>query len=156
MTKLPPPSTLTNLIGDLIGQRVTSKASPASRPDPRKHVAATYRNEAGDLVAVAVCDLPIAASFAAALTMVPAVRVDECVKDGRLDDILRENLHEVFNVLSAAFPMSGAPRVVLHDMRCHEDAPADLGAVLTSPSSRVDLEISVGGYRSGKFVLLAA
>ena len=154
--KLPPPLMLTNLVGDLIDQRVTSKAATASRPDTKKQVAATYRNEAGDIVAVALCDLPVGASFAAALTLVPAGRVDECVKDGRLDDILRENLHEVFNVLSAAFPMSGSPRVVLHAMRCHEDASADVGAVLAAPSSRLDLEITVSGYRSGKFSLLAA
>lgn len=154
--KLPPPLTLTNLVGDLIDQRVTSKATPATRADPKKQLAATYRNEAGDVVAVALCDLPVGASFAAALTMVPAGRVDECVKDGRLDDVLRENLHEVFNVLSAAFPMSGAPRVILHEMRCQQDASPETVAVVAAPSSRLDLDVTVGGYRSGKFSLLAA
>lgn len=154
--KLPPALTLTNLITDLVGQRVTSKASAAARPDPKKQFAATYRNEGGDLVAVAVCDVPVGASLAAALTMVPANRVDDCVKDGRVDTVLRENLHEVFNVLSAAFPMCGAPRVVLRELRCQEDAPAEIGAVLAKPSSRLDLELSVSGYRSGKFALLAA
>ena len=153
--RLPAPLTLTKLVGDLIDRRVTSKVSPAVRPEPKKQVAATYRNEAGELVAVAVCDVAVGASFAAALTMMPVGRVDECLEDG-FDDVLRGNLHEVFNVLSAAFPMSGAPRVVLHEMRCQEDPPAEVDAVLATPSGRVDLEIAVDGYRSGRFALLAA
>lgn len=154
--KLPLPLTLTNLIGDLIDQRVTSKAATAIPPDPRKQIAATYRNDAGELSAVAFCDLAVGGSLGAALTMVPVGRVDECLKAGRLDDVLRENLHEVFNVLSAAFPMSGSPRVVLTELRCQEAPAADVAALLAKPTGRLDLDLAVNGYRSGKFALLAA
>ncbi len=156
MTKLPTALTMTNLVGDLIGQQVTAKATTVQRLDPTRHVAAAYRDESGELLAVAMCDVAVGASFAAALSMVPASRVDDCVRDCRLDDILRENLHEVFNVLSAAFPMSGGPRVVLHEMRCRQAPSVDVAAVLAKPGIRLDLEIAVAGYRSGKFALLAA
>ncbi len=153
---LPPANTVANIVGELIGQKITTKPAAAGRIDPRLQAIAAYRDVDQKLVAIASCDMAVGASFAAALTMIPAARVDECVKAKTLDKLLAENLHEVFNVLAAAFPMAGAPRVILRDVTHGGDAAADVAALLAKPAKRVDLELAVSGYRAGKFAILAS
>ncbi len=87
--------------------------------------------------------------------MVPAVRVDDCIKEKCLDETLTENLHEVFNVLAAVFPQSDAPRVIFRGLHFGADVPEEVKALLAKPVGRLDLEIDVAGYRSGRLTILA-
>jgi hypothetical protein len=151
---LPPASAVAQLLSDLIGRAVTAKVVSATRMDPGAQAVAVYVGECQSLRAVAFCDLAVGASLGAALVMMPPVRVDGCVKAKRLDDVLTENLYEVFNVVAGVFPQNGAPRVVLRALHCSGGVPADVQAVLAKPGQRLDLEIAVAGYRSGRFAIV--
>jgi hypothetical protein len=152
---LPPQNSVAVLLGQLIDRNVTAKAAPAPKA-PITQAVAAYLGECQSLLAVACCDLSVGGSLGAALTMIPPDRVNECVKAGRLDDFLAENLYEVFNVLSAVFPKHGAPRVFLREVHRAAELPDDVRAVLAKPARRLDLEVAVPGYRSGLLSILAA
>lgn len=152
---LPNPLEVATMIGDLVGRPVTAKTAPAVKIDPAVRAVATYVDESDALRAVAFCDLPVGASLGASLIMMPPVAVDDCIKAKALDETLAENLYEVFNVLSAIFPKTGGPRLLLKALHT-TPPPAEVDALLDKPSKRMDVEMSVGGYKSGRLAILAA
>lgn len=154
--RLPPASAVARMLGDLIGRAVTAKVVPAKPIAPGTHAVGAYFGECESLRVVVCCDLAVGGSLGAALVMVPAVRVDECVKEKCLDGTLTENLYEVFNVLAAVFPQNGAPRVIFRGLHCGANIPGEVKAVLAKPLGRLDLEIDIAGYRSGRLTILAA
>jgi hypothetical protein len=84
------------------------------------------------------------------------VRVDDCIKAKGLDDDLISNLYENFNVLAAIFPQVGAPRVVLRKVINDGNLSDAVGAILAKPSARVEMDLGVTGYKTGKFAIYAA
>ena len=77
-------------------------------------VVATYVQPDNDTLRfVCICDLNLAASVGAALTLFPPQTVKESLKDGRLHQNLMENLHEVLDVLGNLFRGSGSSSLAL-------------------------------------------
>jgi hypothetical protein len=146
---LPPANAVAKLIGDLIGRPVTAKTAPLANIEPKARAVAAYVDEKNALQVVAFCDIAVGASLGAALVMIPPAVVDDCIKAKALDEMMAENLYEVFNVLSAIFPKSGGPRLLLRALHATE-TPDDVTACLAKPGTRMDVEMSVGGYRSGR------
>lgn len=87
-------SEVTELMKDLFGLNV-SESSPTVHP---LYSIAEYCNPDGEAVGYMACDLATGCRLGAALTQVPAGRVDEAVKDGAMPENLAENLYEVFNI----------------------------------------------------------
>lgn len=152
---LPTPQIIAHLLTELFDHGVTATVATAAPIDPRAVSIAGYRDEANNLLALMCCDLALGGSFGASLIVVPVGRVDECIKAKKLDELLTENLYEVFNVLASTFPKAGAPRLILREVHHSEMPDAALAAVLSKPARRVDLDVSVAGYRKGRLVLLA-
>lgn len=93
----------------LFGLDITDKAAVDSEP----YSIAEYVDEAGDVAGYLSCDLASGCRLAAALTQIPAGRVDEAIGDGAIDDNLAENLNEVFNISVALLAPADGSRVVL-------------------------------------------
>ena len=72
-------------------------------------VVASYVNGEGNTVGAVMMDLSCACYTAAALSMMPADIAEENIKDGTIEDTLRDNLFEVFNnfVFSSLFFVFG-------------------------------------------------
>ncbi len=89
------------MLSGLVGRSVSPEAV-ASPPkiDAKPAYIATYVNEDGSVVGLCRCDLAAAASLGAALSMLPAGRVDDCIRSSSLDEMLYENFWEVCNVVS--------------------------------------------------------
>lgn len=153
--RLPPAHAVARMLGELIGRAVKATVVPAKPGVPGTQIVATYFGECQSLQVVINCDLAVGGSLGAALMMVPAVRVDECVREKCLDETLTGNAYEVFNVLAAVFPQNGAPRVIFRDLHRDADVPGEVKAVLANPRGRLDLEIDVAGYRTGRLAILA-
>ena len=152
---LPPAAAVARMLGDLVGRDVTAKPMAPARSEPGTKAIATYLGECKTIRAIAFCDVPAGASLGAALVVVPPAVVDDSVKARQIDETLVENLYEVFNVLSAVFPQHGAERVLLRDLKADGAIADDVKAFLKQPTTRLDLEISVAGYRSGRLAILA-
>ena len=98
-----------------------------------------YVNEAGEAVGFIACDLAGGCRLGAALTQIPAGRVDEAIEENVMPETLAENLSEVFNVSVNLIAPEDGSRVVLG--RCaHGDTSSDysdLHAGLESAEKKV-------------------
>ncbi|MDN5881754.1 MAG: hypothetical protein L0H37_05205, partial [Nitrosospira sp.] len=153
--RLPPANAIARMLSELTGREVTAKAASTKLMASGMQAVGTYFGECESLRVVVCCDLAVGGSLGAALVMVPAARVDDCLQEKCLDETLTENLYEVFNILAAVFPQNGSPRVILRGLHCGAAIPGEVKAVLANPLGRLDLEIDVAGYRSGRLSILA-
>lgn len=90
----PAASEVHDLMNGLFGLQI--KEIPAQTADVFS--IAEYVDESGAPVAYLASDLASGCRLGAALTQVPAGRVDEAVNEGAIPDNLAENLYEVFNI----------------------------------------------------------
>ena len=151
---LPDVNGLQKLFTDLLGRAVKAKAA-GSPLDVTKGAlcVAQYTAPDGALGALFVAEVGIAAYLSAALSIVPEARAKEAIKAGALDELLQENFREVCNVVTAALnARGGSPMLVLKDV-VGNPATADEAKALTS---RLDVEVDVTGYGSGKLAILEA
>lgn len=155
--ELPQPAAVGGTLSDLLGRTAGIKRlTSALQPGPRIPVSiASYRTGDDKEVYLWVCELSLAASLGAALSMIPSGIAQEHVRKGRLDENLRENLHEVMNV-GASMLSGGGTRVVLHGLHLPPDPiPAELAPFVARPAARLDLEVAIPGYEPGKMALLS-
>ena len=119
-------------------------------------VVADYVVEGGRIAAVGLWDLPLAASSAAALAMMPATTVGECQTAGRLDDDLLELFHEVANITTKLFNSASTPHIVLRGVQqAPASLPRDTRALVAAPVARLDYDLGVEGFADGVMSLLA-
>ena len=94
-------------------------------------VVASYVNGEGNTVGAVMMDFSCACYSAAALSMLPADIAEENIKDGTIEDSLRDNLYEVFNVGVGFFSDGTTPDMRVKEMYVGEaDLPGDVKAVL--------------------------
>lgn len=90
----PPKSEVVDLMKGLFGLEVKATDAPASD----NYSIAEFNDDTGAPAGYIACDLAGGCRMGAALTQVPAGRVDEAVAEGNLPDTLAENLDEIFNI----------------------------------------------------------
>lgn len=155
---LPLPALVGTTLSDLLGKSVAVKRlTTPLLPGPRVPVAiGTYRIGADEKPTILwVCELSLAASLAAALSLMPSGIAQEQARKGQLDENLRENLHEVMNVGASMLSGHGT-RFALGAVHLPPaPAPADIAPLLARPPARLDLEIAIPGYEPGKMALLS-
>lgn len=146
---LPPPPELEKLLSGLLMRTVKVAKSPGEAPASPCTVA-LFRTDDPVLEVVVVCDVPLAASLAAALSVVPAGVVKDAVAAGRLDDSLRDNFAEVMNVLARFISTGAGRRFALDRVLCPQDAAeADMRKAAEGSDERRELSADVTGYTGG-------
>jgi hypothetical protein len=146
---LPNRHAVRSTIEDLIGRDVdlADGVPPASKST---NVVAVYVTDRLATSAMCVVDLECASRIGGALGMVPRLAVDEAIHTRELSGAIRDNAHEVLNVLSAVFNVPGAPHVRLYEMYGPGDPlPADVAALGAQAINRMDVQLKVAGYGSG-------
>jgi hypothetical protein len=144
---LPPPADLEKLLAGLLMRSVkVAKATPEPASGPL--AIALFRTDEPVLEVAVVCDVQLAASMAAALSVVPPAKVKECVAAGGLDESLRENFAEVMNVLTR-FVSGAGRRFALERVTCAPEAAPELVAAANGSDERRDLTAEVAGYAGG-------
>jgi hypothetical protein len=149
------PAEVGAVLRDLIGKPVQVKELKPVLTVEDFYVVAEYEREDGALGASASIDLPLAASLAAALTLVPAGVADASIKAKKLEEMLEENLAEVLNVGGRVFNAPESPRVILKRKGTPPCAPP-LKQFWVKAPTRYTLEVAVPGYKSGRIALCAA
>ncbi|MDH3604319.1 MAG: hypothetical protein OEU26_32335, partial [Candidatus Tectomicrobia bacterium] len=128
-----------------------NNTGPGALPKDVPTVVAAYVEPDDTLRAVCICDLNLAGSAGAALTLFPPQTVRDSLKSGRLPQNLMENLHEVLNVMGSLFRGSGSSSLVLKALYAPgQPLPEGLSALIDSPDQRLDLVVDVTGYERGK------
>jgi hypothetical protein len=143
---LPGRAAVRSLVEDLVGRPVElGDADPV--PNRPSNVVAVYVTDQLTMTAVVVVDLPGAARIGGALGMLPRGGVDDAIDEGHLSGMLRDNIYEVLNVLSATFNVPGAPHVRLYEMYGpNASLPSDVAALATVLGNRLDVVLTIAGY----------
>ena len=119
-------------------------------------IAGTYIDQQGALGALALVDLPLASHAGAALTMIPANIAASNINAGKPSDEIRENLHEVFNVMVAFFNQGDVPHIRFATLHVSPPPfPDEITALLNGDARHVDLDVDIAGYGAGKMSLYA-
>lgn len=152
---LPDATDVRLLLSDLFGKQVTVSDS-SSPAELRRGAVGVYSTESA-VVGLAICDLPLAASIAAALSLVPLGVVTDSVRAGEIEDFLLENLTEVLNVAARWFNQSGVPRSRLREVVAGKSptVPEDVTPLLEAPH-KAHFTIGVPGYPGGVMTLALA
>lgn len=147
---LPKPSELEKLLGALL-MRAVKVARAEDEVAPQGPLAAAlFQTDEPVLQVLARADLPLAASLAAALSVVPMAAVKECVAAGRMDESLQDNFGEVMNVMSRYLSMGGRT-FRLGPVTCPPAAVApELQALVEGSDERRILSVEVPGYAAGR------
>jgi hypothetical protein len=155
MYVIPDPKALRDLLEGLLGRDVVVTPADPLRAGDLPHTAvALYVDDKMKLSAVAGLDLPLAANVGAAIGLVPPGGAKACIEDNELSPMIAENFTEVCNVLTTLLNREGAAHLRLHQVFLPgQNAPDDAASRLLALGSRLDLDITVAGYGSGRFSL---
>lgn len=158
---LPAPSAVGCLLSGLLARsiKVNRSTPPAGNSiaplEKATQAVAIYTNDDGGVAAVCVYDMPLASSTGAALSMIPQGVADEAVRRGVMPESVAENLYEVANVSASLFNADGGPHLKLKEVVPSTAAlPAPVKELVAKAPERIDLDVCIAGYSSGRMSLL--
>ncbi len=146
---IPTPQAFEKVLGELLDRAVNAKPRAPGESLRYPFIVAIYGTADQGARVISVCELGLACSIAAALSLMPVGVAREKTRLGSLGDLI-ENFREVMNVISHYLSESGR-RVALQTIFAPPDAapPKVLKEALTGPN-RLDLELSIRGYDGGR------
>lgn len=158
ITPLPTALDVRELLEGLLGRDVEAELT-STGADPRKHPGAMvgiYVDDALVLRAVLMFDLALSAALGAAIGLMGVRLAEDVVKSELLSPALYDNAAEILNVAASLFNADGAPHVRLHEAYApREILPADVDTKIRGMARRMDLELGVSGYGSGRLSVIA-
>ncbi len=100
-------------------------------------------------------DLPFIVTVGAALSMIPGGVAAEAVRAGRPTDTIEENWAEVMNICSSLWNALHAAHVTLGEHYIPpRKPPPDFALAVRQSKTRIDMELTVPGYPTGRLSLL--
>lgn len=154
LATLPTTKDFKDTVEGLLGRDVELSDSPKRITENDPSVVAVYVDEHEQVAACAAFDLPLAIYLGAAVALTPPGGAQDMVEDSELTAMVTENLFEIFNILSALFHNDAEAQVTLGGMYLPGEAlPPPVGAWLSSPTGRLDLDAEISGYGSGRAAL---
>jgi len=151
---IPKPPELENLLGTLMGRPVKVSRMDGHPVAAEPVITGTFTSDEPVLQVLARVELPLAASLAAALSVVPLEEVRDAVSSGQLGESLQDNFGEVMNILSRYLTMGGRPyRLGSQSYPPATPDPALAPLVDASDEKRTFL-VEVSGYLAGKLELV--
>jgi len=108
-------------------------------------------------VPVALCgaDLSLAASLAAALSMLPPAAVKEAIETRDLGNVMRENLHEIMNICTRLVLDSSSPHLKLDQVYPYKSLPTAAAAILGTTQGHREFQLQLPRYGGGVLSLLS-
>ncbi|MFK7931378.1 MAG: response regulator [Myxococcota bacterium] len=129
-----------------------SESEPMDVRNPGLSAFAVYELN-GNAQGFVIMELPLAASLAGGLSLIPPARVEAAVKSGALEGELLGNLNEAFNLMCRATG-AGGKAATLKKVEIGTEIPLFLRA-LSRKCRRCDVRITVPGYSAGRLCLAA-
>jgi len=155
---LPTPKDVRDLFEDLLNRSVAVQpTNPLSAGEVRRTMVNVYVDDALRLAAVIGLELPLAAYTGAALGLIPAGGAQDCVEAGTLTAMIAENVTEVANIMASLLNGPGRPHVRMYQRYLPGEAPpADATGYLLALGRRLDLDVEVSGYGTGRLSVALA
>ncbi len=146
--------TVASVLEELVRRRVRVAEVDES---PRREMACTfarYVDADGHDVAVCIAEIAFAAATTAALSMASPRSAAEWAEAGVLTEAMAQNFYEVANVLTSVVnPGRGRCMLVEVLQLADSERPPDHEQLAASP--RVNLEVTVEGYGTGRIAIIA-
>jgi hypothetical protein len=150
----PTSSGIATLFSDLIGRHVnfSEKLNPVPPSGPQ--IYCVYLIKPMDNYRIIKADLSVLCSLAGALIGLSPEVIKERLNDSKLDESLRDALHEVMNIASRIVTLEhrGVFKAMFADP---SQMPLDARSTLRNPCYSSYFQVTVDGYGSGAFALLA-
>ena len=155
---LPAPKEVRDLLEDLLNRSVTVNiASPLLAQDVRRTMVNLYVDDALKLSAVIGLELPLAVYAGAAIGLIPPGGAQDCVAEGTMTAMIAENVTEVCNIMSSLLNRPGGPHIRMYQRFLPGEAPpTDATGYLLALGRRLDLNVEVAGYGSGRLSVALA
>lgn len=158
VSPLPTALAVRELLEGLLGRDIdavvgSGAVNPAVAPGAAVGV---YTDDKMAMKAILLLDQPLAAYGGAALALIPVGQAEAAVEDGTLPENLYENIAEVLNVAASLFNHDDAPHVKLYQAyQPGEALPADVQKWVLAFVRRLDMQMTVTGYGTGRISVLA-
>ena len=150
----PTPFALSQLFSQLIGRKTTFVQAVLAADTKIEQIYAIYNVLPHSTAIVVKADLPLLGSFAGLLVGLPDTAVTEKLSAKPIDELLRDAIYEVLNIASAVVTEEG--RAVLSKLEYNPTyIDGDAGKVLKKPDHRSYFNVTVEGYRGGKFSIFS-
>lgn len=138
------------VLGDTLGRDVTGKktAFPLTSSQPR--IVVVFGEDDESIASICVCDISFAALAGAALVLIPPGAAKDAIRSGKCPPDLLENLAEIFSICRQCFQEPGhhiAPPRIYTDP---QQVPPPVTAAISPTKPRIDLEITIAGYGTGR------
>ncbi len=126
------------------------EAPPLNLRQLRTCARATYE-DGGELCGTVIMELEIAGHLGAALSLIPKTAVKD-VLEGKVPPEVKDNVHEVFNLLSRVVGIEGRA-ATLTEVEIGGDVPLFLRAFIRKKAEKCHVHIDLQGYGSGRATL---
>ncbi|MBX7190735.1 MAG: hypothetical protein K1X94_01675 [Sandaracinaceae bacterium] len=154
--KLPPAEAVSHMLTDLLGRACIAR-STAKPGFADQGIIGVLVNRAGETKALTFSDRSFVSLTGAALALIPRTVAEEAVKKGVIPPSILENHQEIINIATTLFNAihSDAEHLKLGPTVATGPAcPQALRTFLVKPAARLDLEVEITGYGTGKLSLL--
>ena len=155
MKQLPTVQVVERILSALLRRTVHATPSKAAKP-PAVTATGVYRSGEAPAVAACTADLAFAHFSSAAFMLIPADVAKENIKDGTVDETLKDSFGEVLNVLSRLFSETDGSRISLASKTFAPAPSAAADGPLLASKNRLDLNVEIEGYGSGLLCLRVA
>lgn len=156
-TPLPSAQEVRELFEGLLGRDVDARTgtSPVNPAAGDGACVGVYVDDALQMRALVVMDVPLACYAGSAIALIPAARAGGCAEAGVVESDMLENTNEILNVAASLFNPDGAPHLRLYRTYAPlEPLPQDVAKYVLAYVARLDMELDVAGYGSGEISVL--
>ncbi len=152
---LPVAAGINDFLNGMINRRVNTQPARPFTAKPGTYCVAEYLSDEGKLCVVAMADAAFAAFAGSALAMIPAMQAKQMVQANKVDEPVRGNAYEVFNVMAACFKTTGTPHVRLtRFFTPGQPIPPELNKCLDIRLSRQDFTVDIPMYGLGQLMIV--
>ncbi len=112
---------------------------------------AMYVYDTGQVGALALVDIPLTARAGSAIGLLPPAAAEKAVHDEMITPMQFDNMAEILNVAASLLNKPDTPHLKLRDTFApRETLPAEVSQLALQQGSRIDGELTIPGYGTGR------
>jgi hypothetical protein len=148
---------IAGLMDSLLGRQCSAIAGqPLEASEGLYAVVAIFIQEDRVVSHVVIADFLMANGAGGALTLLPAEQSQANARHGVVPENIFDNFSEVLNVLGSLFNVPGHPHVKMYGVYGPTDSiPPVVHQVVAKGQTRVDSQITIGGYGVGNLSIIS-
>lgn len=116
---------------------------------------AVYVNDIGQVVALALADIPLIARGGSAIGLLPQNIAEQAVKDELVTPAQFDNMAEILNVAASLLNKPDTEHLRLKEtFSPRETLPSEIAELALQQANRIDGELAIQGYGNGRISMV--